>query len=949
MIDNKHNILELLGSDKNKYHSCIITCYSFDFLFFEQRVLPRLRQSGIININLLVDEKMYQQQLNSLEGSYHKNTSYSITAIPLYGAAFHPKIIMVFGKTNGFLAIGSGNLTNSGLSSNDEVWGAFHTYKTESEAAQLFKNTYEYLYALEKYCFGINKTKWNWILKNTAWLKEIIENANSENTVATKDGAITIVSSFANYSIYSKIIEALPNEGLESIVIISPYFNKKGQIISNFKKDLNPKKIKVIVDSRFGTVPYEFDTRPEIQFYDWHKVESIKKNQSPRLHAKIIQFNYTQKSFILVGSANATVEALGTKNSVSKNAEMCLFISSTNAPKDWLQEMDLVFPEVGDFKLADYIPIENNKSNSEYESFAFKIQHAELDNTVLKIYGANFSHLSDAYFLQLVYRNETNTAISLNVSSDDGFITVHLRDTEISTAYKIYFTDKHGKKQSNSAFVHHYQSIIKTNPDEKSLRFLELINQDSLPDDNLIELLEYATFDRNNIEYNRTNTSPIPVKDKKNEPEREYGVLDENEFNRNEEIITTSSHHTSNHLTLLESFLDNIVIGAKPKENFADSGEITAEENKDNGINNGKDILVVREKLSYAKGLALKNKISQTLSKIFDFMKEKQLSLLEAIIDKRPVPQIDAFEGIKNALIGMHLLFMKMNDSFNEEKIKFKISYKNIIEVEQFEKERGFNIKRLKEQINASKNEIFYEADVKVLSTIETILVKYKDISLIYKDETPSIIINHKYFTSNPIFLNGNIYYGTLKGFLINTISPLLLVVKHKIMEETNEDYIKYNSYKERLFYRILVLFISNIWSKKEETISKLFLLNLFETLLPIDSKMEDVKTKLSNIRNNLQFHIEVNKAARQYFENELSFYMEWKKQFNTDKSLLIRTLDKSDVQKIIYTSSIGFSKIITLYTNEIKVETPLGYYNDSNQNYEISALKIGTKGIMYS
>ena len=53
------NILELFGADKNKYHSCIITCYSFDFLFFEQRVLPALRRAGMININVFVDEKMY--------------------------------------------------------------------------------------------------------------------------------------------------------------------------------------------------------------------------------------------------------------------------------------------------------------------------------------------------------------------------------------------------------------------------------------------------------------------------------------------------------------------------------------------------------------------------------------------------------------------------------------------------------------------------------------------------------------------------------------------------------------------------------------------------------------------------------------------------------------------------------------------------------------------------
>jgi len=149
------NILELFGGDKNKYHSCIITCYSFDFLFFEQRVLPMLRRAGMININVFVDAKMYQKQLNSLDGSYINKQSYSIIPIKLT-SAFHPKIIMGFGKNNGFLAVGSGNLTNSGLSSNDEVWGAFHTYKTESNATPIFKKAFEYTKNLKSFCYGIN-------------------------------------------------------------------------------------------------------------------------------------------------------------------------------------------------------------------------------------------------------------------------------------------------------------------------------------------------------------------------------------------------------------------------------------------------------------------------------------------------------------------------------------------------------------------------------------------------------------------------------------------------------------------------------------------------------------------------------------------------------------------------------------------------------------------------
>lgn len=61
----RSNILELIGTGKNKYHSCVITSYSIDLAFFEQLILPRLRGAGITNINLFVDASMLEKYLAS--------------------------------------------------------------------------------------------------------------------------------------------------------------------------------------------------------------------------------------------------------------------------------------------------------------------------------------------------------------------------------------------------------------------------------------------------------------------------------------------------------------------------------------------------------------------------------------------------------------------------------------------------------------------------------------------------------------------------------------------------------------------------------------------------------------------------------------------------------------------------------------------------------------------
>ena len=163
MID-RHNILDLLGGDKRKYHSCIITCFSFDFIFFEQRVLPKLRQAGITNINIYVDAYQFEKQINNFVGSelLDNKAGYSITPIKMIGA-FHPKVLLAVGKTKGFLAIGSGNLTSSGLSSNEEIWGSFHFTETDKITEPFFKETANYLKKLEAFVFGTNLLKLNWI------------------------------------------------------------------------------------------------------------------------------------------------------------------------------------------------------------------------------------------------------------------------------------------------------------------------------------------------------------------------------------------------------------------------------------------------------------------------------------------------------------------------------------------------------------------------------------------------------------------------------------------------------------------------------------------------------------------------------------------------------------------------------------------------------------------
>ncbi len=123
---DRRNIIELIGKHRGKYHSCILTCYNFDFSFFEERVLPILRTANIKNVNVFADGNYLEQAQEMTTGKEFKfNKTYNF--FPVYEqGVFHPKIMLLTGLKHGLLIIGSGNITSSGLSTNDEIWGAFH-------------------------------------------------------------------------------------------------------------------------------------------------------------------------------------------------------------------------------------------------------------------------------------------------------------------------------------------------------------------------------------------------------------------------------------------------------------------------------------------------------------------------------------------------------------------------------------------------------------------------------------------------------------------------------------------------------------------------------------------------------------------------------------------------------------------------------------------------------
>lgn len=169
MAIKRNNILSLIGN--GRYHSCILTTFSFDFYFFEMKVMKWLRSCGIRNVNVFIDGHFYSELMQQATGDEMKlATGYSLYPV-FEKTIFHPKIWLLFGENEGLLLVGSGNLTNSGNGSNDEIWGAYHFDIKQPQNAPIFSTAWNYVSKLSATTKGIASEKTTrWIAEHSQWL-----------------------------------------------------------------------------------------------------------------------------------------------------------------------------------------------------------------------------------------------------------------------------------------------------------------------------------------------------------------------------------------------------------------------------------------------------------------------------------------------------------------------------------------------------------------------------------------------------------------------------------------------------------------------------------------------------------------------------------------------------------------------------------------------------------
>lgn len=931
-------------------------------MYFEQIVLPVLRRAGILNVNLFIDGSMLDEQLPRNKAGFVSNRgAYSITPVNLKGA-FHPKMIVAFGAKKGFAGIGSGNLTSSGMSGNQEIWAA--SSFDDGDENPIWQHIKSFLGQLGEFTSRSNSIKLKWIQENSVWYQNLEPRIDQWYHGKNGKEKYRVITTVGDRSVGDVLVQLLPKNP-QSFHAVAPYYDVQGKFISDIVKELSPDIVHCVVDSENGTLPTEIQVEPSIEFSDWKTISSSDSNNSVRLHAKAFQWTYAKETYFLLGSNNASFAAMGGPGINSINSEAALLVHSSSS-RDFFAELGVTFPDKGTLILTEYHPTEDLLVD-ETAGFLEKIikrVHAEFEYGILRVE-------SDS--------TDVSEIVSLVVYDADGHVVFQKDDLAYSHRLELNLDKAFGQRAFSVAFVngeerispyaliHHLEVLKKSNPDHRLAAFNALLNQVDFSDRTLMEILQKFDFTPK-VNYDavrgvRGESTGIMAK-------TEVPRLSETEFNRNESVESSSSS-AATRFTLFEQFLNSWLSGEVKTEAVEDSSEITAGLTIDAGTNEIES--VTDNKSSYilttTEGETLRKVIENALGKIGKAISHWGEIYLERVFSGKPVEIKQDKELIQSALIGSHLVLSQFHKTFSEQRHSLTIEFDKYTQVkfttdegvstisglellELIEKE--FGLDRTDVPTGALKNQVFYSLDVKNAERLKEWLnnqsgfverlirskkkaVPIKEVSgglikkwLFVLDETASFDIEHRIISSRMLKVEHKM--KGLSSFFVDAIAQVILTVPALTSTESDDDK-ELVQIRHRLLMNILLMLCYFQVDKKSAKYIDLVLLNALYKLGSSDLKYLDVKQELEKINSNIAKGEGLDSVKLKWIEERLGRLKNWnnlREDGSADASKL--HLSKLTVGNILFHEQLGYF-ILSKVDSNYKIDgiSPLGRWQIDN------------------
>jgi hypothetical protein len=176
------------------------------------------------------------------------------------------------------------------------------------------------------------------------------------------------------------------------------------------------------------------------------------------LHAKIIHFLFKDEEYLLLGSANATIAAMGSLNVKAANGEAGILLKRKTKEKTWLEELRIAIP-------SSRIELKHVRTKGIGESsvpkinYKYRVLYAELRSDEITI------HLNktcvDGIVVYVVDRDDRSIKNSIKEIKEDAII---IQLNEVEEVFKLSIQED-AERISNFCIVHRLEALLRCNPD----------------------------------------------------------------------------------------------------------------------------------------------------------------------------------------------------------------------------------------------------------------------------------------------------------------------------------------------------------------------------------------------------------------------------------------------------------------------------------------------------
>ncbi len=347
-------------NDKS-YDHAVICAFTFDAPFFEDYCLDRfnsLSHNG--NITVILDRGVYEKTILGAETHKPKiaNIRYLLHPVTVPGV-FHPKLFLLVSKNRGRLIIGSANFTRPGITSNAELVGCYD-YEAEKDEAfkPLFQSAFLYLTEIGARWHGdMLISNLQDMAREAPWL----DPHNGQNSEAAMEGVALLNNLEA--LLWEQIIARISSP-VETIYLLSRYFDSTPRILDKLREDLHPGKIKIFTQNGITNLTTDWLKHPSVKdgSTEIYLCRYADEEHAQPLHAKAIIIEAGKERFFAFGSANFTTAAL-LKTARTGNVETLLLLSGANA--SGVKAEQLFDPNKTAVRLRDEAVLQSSPSDEE--------------------------------------------------------------------------------------------------------------------------------------------------------------------------------------------------------------------------------------------------------------------------------------------------------------------------------------------------------------------------------------------------------------------------------------------------------------------------------------------------------------------------------------------------------------------------------------------------------